>query len=245
MHVETLGSGPRLVLVHGSVGGGEAWEAQRPLAGRFTLVVPTRPGFWPNPPVEYVDFEEHARLLEPLLEPGTHLVGHSYGAVVSLFAAAARPKLASLTLIEPPAFGIARDREDVRQFIERLDDHWASAPRDPRAFLAGFSQLVSGRKPELPDPLPPPLERNARTLMVERPPYDVDPPLDSIARVPYPKLVVSGAHHSAFDAVADVLEERLNAQRVVLPGAGHSIPRLGEPLNELLRAFAGRAAAAP
>jgi hypothetical protein len=62
---------------------------------------------------------------------------------------------------------------------------------------------------------------------------------------PNPKLVVSGAHGAAFDAVADVLERRLGAQRAVLPGAGHSIPRLGEPLNELLRAFASRAAAAP
>jgi hypothetical protein len=38
-------------------------------------------------------------------------------------------------------------------------------------------------------------------------------------------LVISGAHHSAFDAVADVLEARLGAERAVLPGAGHSIPR--------------------
>jgi hypothetical protein len=38
-----------------------------------------------------------------------------------------------------------------------------------------------------------------------------------------------------------VLEERLHAQRAVLPGAGHSIPRLGEPLNDLVTAFVARA----
>ena len=35
-----------------------------------------------------IDFEEQAEELPTLLEPGDHLVGHSYGAVVSLLAAA-------------------------------------------------------------------------------------------------------------------------------------------------------------
>jgi pimeloyl-ACP methyl ester carboxylesterase len=88
MHVDLLGSGPRLVLVHGSVGAGlEAWEAQRPLADRFTLVVTTRSGYPPNPPLERIDFDDQAVELAELLEPGDHLVGHSYGGVVSLLAA--------------------------------------------------------------------------------------------------------------------------------------------------------------
>lgn len=243
MQVETLGSGPRIVLVHGSVGsGGEAWEAQRPLAERFTLVVVNRPGFWPNPPVERVDFEEHARLLAPLIEPGTHLVGHSYGGVIALYAAVAQPALGSLTVLEPPAFGIARGRRGVDELVDALAAHWTGGPPDPRAFLAGFSRLVSGREPDLPDPLPPEAEQNVRTLMVERPPSEADPPLDDLARAPYPKLVVSGAHHPGFDAVCDVLEERLDARRAVLPGAGHAVQRLGEPFNALLTAFLERAA---
>jgi hypothetical protein len=38
-----------------------------------------------------------------------------------------------------------------------------------------------------------------------------------------------------------VLEERLGAERAVLPGAGHSVPRLGEPFNERLLDFLARA----
>jgi hypothetical protein len=34
-----------------------------------------------------------------------------------------------------------------------------------------------------------------------------------------------------------VLERELRAQRAVLPGAGHAIPRLGAPFNDLLDAF--------
>src|ERR687887_516949 len=115
VHVETVGSGPRVVLVHGSVGSGwSTWWAQRPLAERFTLVVPDGPGSPPTPPVERVDFEEQAPLVADLLEDGAHLVGHSYGGVVSLYAAALRSEaVRSLTVIEPPAFGIARDHPAV------------------------------------------------------------------------------------------------------------------------------------
>ena len=91
MHVEQLGSGPRLVLVHGSVAPGWlTWNAQKPLADRFELVVPTRSGYPPNPALDAIDFEVQAEELAALLEPGDHLAAHSYGAVVSLLAAARR-----------------------------------------------------------------------------------------------------------------------------------------------------------
>jgi pimeloyl-ACP methyl ester carboxylesterase len=186
MHVETLGSGPRMVLVHGSVTAGwRTWNAQKPLAQTFTLVVPIRSGYPPNPPLEAIDFDDQAAELLEVLEPGDHLVGHSYGGVVSLLAAP-KAELASLTVLEPPAFGVARGHPAVEEFL---------------------GQAVV--------------------------------PFDELAAAPFPKLVVSGAHNAAFDAVCDVLEERLGAQRAVLPGAGHPIPRLGEPLNALLEVFAG------
>jgi hypothetical protein len=77
--------------------------------------------------------------------------------------------------------------------------------------------------------------------MVERPPSEAVVPFDELVPTPFPKLVVSGGHSAAFDAVCDVLEERLGAERTVLPGAGHSVQRLGEPFNELLASFVERA----
>jgi hypothetical protein len=79
--------------------------------------------------------------------------------------------------------------------------------------------------------------------MVERSPAEAEIPFDELVRAPFPKLVVSGGHSSAFDAVCDVLEERLGAERAVLPGAGHSVQRLGAPFNELLARFVERAEA--
>jgi pimeloyl-ACP methyl ester carboxylesterase len=242
VHVEIAGRGPRIVFVHGSVGNGqESWIEQQALADRFTLVIVDRPGFPPNPPVDRVDFEEHAGLVAELLEDGDHLVGHSYGGVVSLYAAAAEiESLRSLTVIEPPAFGLARGRDDVDRFVARMIDFWDAGPRDPREFLARFTEEVGGRRAQLPDPLPPALEQGARTLMVERGPWEADPPLDELARAPVPKLVVSGAHHFAFDAVCDVLEERLGADRAVLPGARHAAQR-APGFNETLADFLDRA----
>src|SRR3989440_3565391 len=142
VHVRTIGSGPRVVLVHGSVGNGRStWEAQLPLAERFTLVIPDRPGSPPNPPVERVDFEEQAPLVAELLGEGAHLVGHSYGGVISLHAAALRPDaVRSLTLIEPPAFGVALDDPAVARVVEELHALWAPAGSlEPAVFLSQFA----------------------------------------------------------------------------------------------------------
>jgi pimeloyl-ACP methyl ester carboxylesterase len=236
MHVERLGSGPRLVLVHGSVAPGWlTWNAQKPLGDRFELVVPIRSGYPPNPALDAIDFEVQAEELAELLEPGDHLAAHSYGAVVSLLAAARAP-LASLTVVEPPAFGVARDNPAVAEFLAQFA---AGAPKDPRGYLEFFLPLV-GSSLNLREPLPPAIEAGARAAIAERSPDQAVIPLDELAAAAFPKLVVSGGHNAAFDAVCDVLEQRLGAQRAVLPGAGHSIPRLGEPFNALLEAFISR-----
>jgi len=233
----------RLLLVHGSVVNAElTWNAQKPLAERFEIVAPNRRGFPPGPDVERVDFEDEAVWLEQFLEPGTHLVGHSYGGVASLFAAARQPELLrSLTVIEPPAFGIARGRPEVDDFVARIEAHWGQEEREPESFLRGFLSLVGSSIP--PGNFTPELLQGARMLMVERSPAEAVIPFDELAAAPFPKLVVSGAHSPVFDAVCDVLEERLGAERAVLPGAGHSVPRLGGPFNELLADFVERAEA--
>lgn len=232
---------PRLLLVHGSVVNGDAtWNAQRPLGERFELVIPNRRGFPPGPEIERVDFEDEAAWLEPLLEPGTHVAGHSYGGVIALLAAARRPDaVRSLTVVEPPAFGVARGDPAADEFSARGVRLWRDGPRDPEAFLRSFLALVGAPAPT--GRFTPQLLQGARTLMVERGPWEAEIPLDELGAAPFPKLVVSGGHDPAFDAVCDVLERRLDAERAVLPGAGHSVQRLGGPFNALLAGFVERA----
>lgn len=234
------------MLVHGSVVGGRpTWAAQKPLAERFELAVLDRPGFPPNPPVERVDFEEDARLVAGLLQRGDHVVGHSYGGVISLLAAAARPDLpASLTVIEPPATSVALDDPDVASFAARGAALYASGRSDDReAFLRQFLAAV-GSSFDPPSPLSPELEQGARALMVERGPWEASIPLATLAAAGFPKLVVSGAHHRAFDAICDVLERELPAERLVLPGVGHTV-QLHPEFNAALAEFVVRVGAGP
>jgi pimeloyl-ACP methyl ester carboxylesterase len=238
-----MNSQPRLLLVHGSVVNADlTWSAQKPLAGRFEIVAPNRRGFPPGPDVDRVDFEDEAIWFEQFVTTGTHVVGHSYGGVIALLAAARQPELVrSLTVIEPPALGVARGVPAVDEFMARTEEHWTRGPRDPAEFLCGFLSLVGSSTP--PGNFNPELLQGARTLTVERSPAEAVIPFDVLARASFPKLVVSGGHSAAFEAVCDVLEERLGAERAVLSGAGHSIQRLGEPFNELLASFVERAEA--
>ena len=156
-----------------------------------------RPGFPPNPPVDHVDFEEHAVLVAEALGDGAHLVGHSYGGVVSLLAAAAAPgRMLSLTVIEPPAMAVARGNPAADAFTREGIAWWRDGPTDdPEAFLRGFLAFV-GSEYEPPSPLPPALEQGARTLIVERGPWEAEIPLDELAAAGIPALVVSGAHNA-------------------------------------------------
>jgi pimeloyl-ACP methyl ester carboxylesterase len=232
----------RVVLVHGSGGNARsAWASVEPLAAQFTLVAPDRGGYPPNPPLARIDFDVQAEELAPLLEDGAHLVGHSYGGVIALLIAARHPKrVRSLTVSEPPAFALARGNPEVERLVERLDEHFTHGPRDPHAFASGFFEIV-GSNAKLPDELPPELEQSVRATMAERAPWEARIALDELGATAFPKLVISGAHHPAFDAVCDVLEERLGAERGVLPGAGHGVPRASGYL-ERLEAFLGASA---
>jgi pimeloyl-ACP methyl ester carboxylesterase len=206
----------RLVLLHGSVTNAAlSWQRQSALEPLFELVLPNRPGFPPGPPVERVDFEAEAAWLPGIVHAGDHLVAHSYGAVVALLAAPELP-LRSLTLIEPPAFAVARGDPAVESWLDE-------AARMPSASVRGYAQAFLahvGTPFSLPDPLPPELEQGAEAFFTERRPDEAQ---ITLAPLPYPVLVATGAHEAAFDAVADVLCERLEAERLVLPGAGHAV----------------------
>jgi pimeloyl-ACP methyl ester carboxylesterase len=234
----------RLVLVHGSVVGGRAtWREQRRagLEG-VELVVLERPGFAPGP-LEDVDFDDHAGWLVERLAPGDHLVGPSYGGVVALIAAARqRCGLASLTVIEPPCTRVALDDPLVAAFARDGAALYARANElGPEAFLRTFLEGV-GSDWDPPSPLPPELEQGVHALMRERGPWEAEIPLAELAALDLPTLVVSGAHNPAYDAICDVLERELDAQRVVIPGYGHN-PQLAPAFTAALLDFVGRASA--
>jgi pimeloyl-ACP methyl ester carboxylesterase len=236
LQTETIGEGPPVVFVHGSVVGAErTWRKQLPLAQRWTLILPSRPGFAGSPPLERGDFEAEAPLFAELLGDGAHLVGHSYGAVIALFAAAEQPEaVRSLTVSEPGALRIAAGDPEVDAMIENGNTLYR-APESipPEVFLRLFRSGV-GSANKTPDRLPDWLAQGVRLLKSERPPWEADVPLDRLADAGFPALVISGGHSPVFEKVCDAVAERLGAERAVIPGRGHTIPSTGEPYNSAL-----------
>jgi pimeloyl-ACP methyl ester carboxylesterase len=248
LHLTVWGADERdaALLVHGSLSWGEdSWREQRPLADRERLLVVDRRGFGDSPGPDVGDWESDAADLANLLdgEP-MHLVGHSYGGVSALLAAARCPEcVRSLTVVEPPALGLVRGDDAVEEFIDRVDaaKRDASDPLDYyRRFLAAFglstrAQRLNGKG-----------LRAAASSWRERPPSDAEIPLDTIRSARIPTLIVRGAWDStpadalgrrALHPVCDELVERLGAENATFAGAAHSPQLLGAPFNERLRAF--------
>lgn len=238
VHIERHGEGPRVLFVHGSVSGGAAtWKAQYPLADRWTLLILDRRGFGDSPPADGDDFDADARDIAEALDDGAHLVAHSYGGVGALLAAAARPQsVRSLTLVEPMAYAVALDHNDVRRSVDQVAAYFTGNTAGTRQFLEGFFQLM-GVQAKLPDPLPPALDAATRLLMRCRYPWTAEIPLADLGKAAFSTLVVSGGHSAVFETICDALAARLGAEREVIPGAGHSVPRIGTPFNERLESF--------
>lgn len=241
LEVLVSGSGPRVVLVHGSISNGPmTWSEQQPLAERFRLEVVNRRGYGKSPPpATRQDFDEDAQDIAALLGDGAHLVGHSYGALGALIAAAARPQaVRSLTINEPPAFGLIKGNAAADEIAARTTQLRQRDIKEPRAFLEAFRANIGGPgQPPLPDPLPPALEQGVRITMTGRDPSEANIPLDTLKGTTFPKLVFSGGHHPAFEAVCDFIASALKAERAAISGAGHSTPRTGAPFNARLEAF--------
>jgi pimeloyl-ACP methyl ester carboxylesterase len=243
LHVEAWGEGPPVVLVHGSLAlGAEEWEQQRTLAGEgFQLLVPDRRGYGRSPKVEGEDFLGDADDIAELMGDGAHLVGHSYGGLGVLFAAARRPEATlSLTLLEPATFALGHDHTEGRALVNEVRAIWDNDLSDAE-WVVGFLKAVGSDPDEFPPeflasalPLVPVLRRG-------RPLWHPDLPLEELAAASFPKVVVSGGHSAGFDAICDDLAERIGAFRAIVEGAGHEIQFTGQAINDLLLATWRRA----
>ena len=239
LDIERVGDGPPVLFVHGDiVGPSLTWRKQRELAKRWTLLIPSRPGFGASPALERNDFEVEAPMFAELLGDGAHLVGHSYGAVIALLAAAERPEaVRSLTVSEPGCLRVAAGTPVVDEMITNGKLLFENAPSiPPQEFLKLF-RGGAGSAYGTPDQLPEELMHGVELLKRERPSWEAEIPLQRLAAAGFPALVLSGGHSPAFEAVCDALADGLSAKRAVIPGRGHTVPSTGAPYNERLEAF--------
>ena len=237
LHVEEWGDGTPVVLLHGSLATAqEEWEAQRSLVDEgFRFLAPDRRGYGRSPAAVGEDFLQDGQDIAELMGDGAHLVGHSYGGLGALVAAALRPEATlSLALLEPGTFALGQDHQAGRAFSEGARAIWDDQDAGDREWVIGFLKAVGSD----PDEFPPefleaalplvPVVRNARPV------WTPDLPLAALAEAPFPKLVVSGGHSAGFDAICDDLAVRIGATRAVAEGAGHEVQFAAPTVNDLL-----------
>lgn len=240
LSVEVWGTGERVVLVHGALATGpEEWQAQRPLADEgYQLVVPTRSAYADRPVTRGEDFLADGDELLPLLGTGAHLVGHSSGGLAALTMAAARPEaVRSLVLAEPPLFDVAPEHPEVQGLRRELESLLAQDGHlTDRQFIEAFLAAVGTPLEALPPELIEELAAMAPAVRRGRHGWDTgDLVLDPVAAASFPVVVVSGNHHPAFTAMAVALAQRLQAEHVVVEGAGHEVQMAAESFNTVLR----------
>jgi pimeloyl-ACP methyl ester carboxylesterase len=235
LDVLTLGAGPPVVLVHGSiVDARRTWRHQLVLAEHWRLLLVNRPGFGGSPPLPRGDFEAEAPLVAELLGDGAHLVGHSYGGLGAMLAAAHRPEATlSLTLLEAPV-GVPADPDPAWQTLrDEIRDLWGQDLPD-QEWVVQFLRAVGSD----PDQFPPEMLELAVPLVPVfrhgRPFVDFEPPVSALAAARFPKLVVSGGHSAAFEGMCTVLARHIGAERAAIEGGGHEIQFTGQPLNQAL-----------
>ncbi|WP_240162301.1 alpha/beta fold hydrolase [Glaciimonas sp. PAMC28666] len=238
MDVTEMGTGPRVVFVHGGgVGGALAWKEQWPMAADWRLVMVSRPGYGDSPARGGEDFERDADLVAELLQPGDHVVCHSYGAAVGMLAVAQDvDKVASMTIIESGTTAIAKDDPSVTMFHFALLGLMTNPPEDDELFLRWMFRIIQPSQP-LPPVLPPPLAQFARHLRHFRSPSECIVPEKILHDAAFKKLHVSGDHNPAYEGITNRLAEHLGGERLIIRGAGHMPHMTGAPFNAALDAF--------
>lgn len=253
IHVTRWGSsGPQVLMIHGGPqggtgGGAQIFAGQRPLADRgWQLVIPDRPGHGQSPSRGPEDMELDGRWVAEMLAPSSHLVGHSYGALVAVAAAGLSPAaVRSLTMIEAPLVAAAPDDPDVKAFVVeqlRVD----GSDLDPLPRLMQFGILVGIPRDLLPPPRIEHLQAMGEGLATMRSPVDWDsgPALAAIASARIPTLAVTGAGAAFFGAIAKAVAAQTNGEHRVI-NAGHHFPQLmAAEFNEVFDQFMRQADAA-
>jgi pimeloyl-ACP methyl ester carboxylesterase len=231
--VRRIGEGPRVVLVHGGLDPEPTWSAQEALAERWELVIPWRRGFGASPGSEWIDFEDDASDLMPLLGDGAHVAAFSYGGTGAALAAARDPgRFVSLTLIEPSLFGAALDHPAVRE-LHDLSVKFIGGTESPaeRERFLEISNIPAGDEAVMS-------VVNGQVGRL-RDPGEAQVAYEALREAGVPVLVVSGRHQEAIEAVCDAVALQSGGERVVYEGVGHAAhtaPAFNARFEEFLRA---------
>jgi len=235
-------------MVHGSFTCGEdAWIQQRELADSYRLLIVDRCGHGQSADTGRFGFEEQADDIADLLGKSAHLVGSSYGAVLSLIVAQRdAPRIQSLTVIEPPAWSVARGHPAVEEQITGFSLTRAEAAKlGPEVAFSRFLEGI-GAEP-LESALTDMDRRNTAASFQEPPLLEAPVSIAGVSATRLPLLIVSGGSNAAtprfrnrrlaFQQVCTRLATIPGAEWAQFPNAGHNPHLEDRGFNPRLRAF--------
>lgn len=245
IHIERWGrKGPRAVLVHGGTQGTQAaghsnFSSQEALGAQgWQLIVPDRPGHGKSAdPDRPDDAEADAVWVAELLEDGAHLLGHSYGGLVALAAAARRPAaVKSLTLIEPALFAVATKSPAVKKQLLKMAVTMILpfAPKTrakrmmrylgiPDVFALSDADLIALGKS---------LKR-----VVFPPGATIAGWIDTVRAAGIDVLVVSSGSNAAFAAMGEIVADQLRGRHEIVPIEHHFPQWSAARFNDLVSGF--------
>ncbi|WP_205856405.1 alpha/beta fold hydrolase [Phytoactinopolyspora endophytica] len=242
LRVEEAGSGPPLILVHGSWDDRHVWElVVDSLTPHFHVVTYDRRGHTdshdgPTPGTRHDDEDDLAGLINDLDLTPANVVGNSFGASIALGLAARRPELFnSLCVHEPPLLTLAADQPAVAEVSAALHsvcqliegDNTGAAARD---FVENVA-LGPGAWKAMPAQERASMITNAPTFAGEqRDPGWADIDLAALRALDLPVLLTQGDQSPPFfSTVVTRLATTIHTAQVeTLPGAGH-VPQATHP----------------
>jgi pimeloyl-ACP methyl ester carboxylesterase len=246
LHYELSGSGPPLVLVHGSWGDHHNWDLVVPtLSESFQVLTYDRRGHSASERPEtqgsvFEDADDLAALVEQLGLAPAHIGGNSFGAAITLRAASRRPDIfRTLIAHEPPLFPLLAGTdfqpalEEVQRRIGAVVELLAAGDHEAGARL--FVETVGFGEGAWEGQLTPEMRatfvHNAPTFLDEtRDPDSLMMDLDALGGFAKPSLLTSGTTSPPFFApVVDMVAAAIpGAQRTTIAGADH-VPHVSVP----------------
>jgi pimeloyl-ACP methyl ester carboxylesterase len=251
IHYQQAGSGPDVILIHGLTGDLSIWflcEAMGVLGRSFRVTVYDLRGhgYSDVPPDGYTSADQAADLMaimDTLDIDRAMVVGHSFGAVIAMHAAALYPDRIDSVVLSDPSFPALRHLEDLSRWghwqsfreeasqagVTLSDEHWYDLGRffDQVLHLDGDRLLKFRQAVGLPGLNR--LLRLAPTSCGDDAKAVAGLTEELIGGVTQPVLALFG-EHSPFLATADYLGEHL-AQCVnqLVEGAKHRAPEENGP----------------
>jgi pimeloyl-ACP methyl ester carboxylesterase len=221
------GAGPPVILVGGGLDdGSENAPLATELADRFTVYNYARRGRGESGDTSPYAVQRELEDLEALLGRAggsAGVYGVSSGGMFALEAAATGLAIRRLAVYEVPYDTTAEAAQRNRAYREQLE---ALLARDRRGDAVELFMRLAGASDEdiagaRGSPHWPGLEKLAHTLAYDAACYG-PPPVDRLATITRPTLVLTGGGAEFFELAADAVAAAMpSAERVVLEGQGH------------------------